>query len=82
MRAGDAQGGAVKAWCTKLFGRANGSLDVSKLCMAALVLAYIGESAFALAAHHQLFDWQNFGIGAAALIAGSGAGVWMHGKSE
>ncbi|MGH9351266.1 MAG: amino acid ABC transporter substrate-binding protein [Terriglobia bacterium] len=59
----------------------DGTLDLSRVLMAVLVLAYIGQSAYALT-RGQAFDWQSFGIGAGALMAGSGGGVLMHSKAQ
>ena len=63
-----------------LFKQANGTWDLSRVLMAAMAVAYIAQSAYALWSG-QHFDWQAFGIGAGAITGGGGAGVWMHGKS-
>lgn len=56
------------------------SLDLSRVLMLFLVLSFVAQSAFALYLR-QHFDWSGFGVGGGALLGGSGAGVWLHGKS-
>lgn len=70
----------MKGVFASLFKQANGTWDLSRVLMAAMAVAYIGQSAYALWSG-QHFDWQAFGIGAGAITGGGGAGVWMHGRS-
>lgn len=70
----------MKGVLASLFKQANGTWDLSRVLMASMAVAYIGQSIYALV-RGQHFDWQAFGIGAGAITGGGGAGVWMHGKS-
>lgn len=70
----------MKGVLASLFKQANGTWDLSRVLMAGMAVAYIGQSIYALV-RGQHFDWQAFGIGAGAITGGGGAGVWMHGKS-
>jgi len=70
----------MRSVLASLFKQANGTWDLSRVLMACMALAFIGQSAYALW-RGQAFDWQSFGIGAGAITGGGAAGVWMHGKS-
>lgn len=63
------------------FGYPEGKIDISRVMMVVMAFAYIGQSIYAMM-RGQIFDWQSFGVGAGALVAGSGAGVWMHGRGQ
>lgn len=54
-----------------------GKWDLSRIITAAMAIAYIVEGGYALY-RGQHFDWQAFGVGAGSIIAGGGAGIWMH----
>ncbi|MGH8280693.1 MAG: amino acid ABC transporter substrate-binding protein [Gammaproteobacteria bacterium] len=70
----------MKKMLHDMFYQNDGTLDLSRVLMTVLVLAYIGQSAYALI-RGQAFDWQSFGVGGGALLGGSGAGVWLHGRA-
>jgi len=65
-----------------MFYQADGTLDLSRVLMAVLVLAFITQSTWAIWHNHQPIDWQGFGIGGGALLGGSGAGVMWHGRAS
>lgn len=58
-----------------------GKIDLSRVVMLLMALAYVGESGYALW-KGQHFDWQAFGVGAGAITTGGGAGVWLHGRND
>ena len=58
-----------------------GKIDLSRVVMVGMALAYIVQSGYSIW-RGQHFDWQAFGIGAGAIMAGGGAGVMMHGRND
>lgn len=62
------------------FQNEKGEWDISRIAWAALIVAFICNAAWAVFTSHQ-FSAQDFGIGAAALLAGGGAGTMWHGKA-
>jgi hypothetical protein len=46
------------------------------------VLSYLALAGWHVAANHQAFDFLNFGIGMAALLAGGGIGVAVKKATE
>lgn len=69
----------AKVFTSDLFRNTDGKWDLSRVTVGMMVVTYIAQSAYALW-KGQHFDWQSFGLGAGSLIAGGGAGVWMHNK--
>lgn len=69
----------MNAFLAKCFGTSDGRIDLSRIVMLAMAAAYIAQSGYALW-KGQAFDWAAFGTGAGAIMAGGGAGVWLHGK--
>ena len=65
-----------------MFYQADNTLDLSRVLMGLLVVAFISQSAWAILHNNQLFDWQSFGIGGGALLGGGGAGVMWHGRAS
>lgn len=71
----------IKKWFHDALYQNDDTLDLSRVLMALMALAYIGQSAWALS-KGQAFDWQSFGIGAGAVLGGGGTGVWLHGRAS
>ncbi|MHB8406311.1 MAG: hypothetical protein ACYDCJ_12905 [Gammaproteobacteria bacterium] len=68
-------------WCHDMVFANDGTLDLSRVLMAFAMLAFVGQSIWAMA-KGQPFDWQSFGIGAGAVMGGSGLGVKWHGEAS
>lgn len=54
--------------------------DLARIAWAAMIAGFLVNAGVAVFTSHQ-FSAQDFGLGAAALLAGGGAGTWMHGKA-
>jgi hypothetical protein len=63
-------------------GADNQTLDLGRILWFKMSLAYIGLTAFHIIAHHAAFDPVAFGSGAAAVLAGGGAGVAIKANTE
>ncbi len=71
----------MKKWGHDALYQADGTLDLSRVLMALAMLAFIGQSLWSMF-KGQIFDWQSFGIGAGAVMGGSGLGVKWHGEAS
>lgn len=65
---------------TDCFQNEAGEWDLARIGWAALIAGFLCNAGMAVFSSHQ-FSAQDFGLGAAALLAGGGAGAWMHGKA-
>lgn len=71
----------MKKLLAMVFESPPGRIDLSRIIMLTMAVAYVCQSGYAIW-RGQHFDWQSFGIGAGAIMAGGGAGVLMHGRND
>ena len=71
----------MKKWLSMAFESPPGKIDLSRVTLLLMALAYVAQSGYALW-RGQHFDWQSFGIGAGAITGGGGAGVFLHGRND
>lgn len=64
-----------------LFKDAQGLWDISRIAWAGMVVGFLANAAWA-AWSSKTFNAQDFGVGAAALLAGGGFGVKQHSQAD
>lgn len=68
------------SYVAALVADSNGVPDDARVCAMFVVLCYCALTAYSVVAHKQVFDAQQFGVGAGALAAGVGGWFRLRGS--
>jgi hypothetical protein len=63
-------------------GKDNQTLDIGRIIWFKAALVFLGLAIYHVVKNHAPFDYQAFGIGFGAVMAGGGAALWAKSETE